>query len=61
MTDARSDFRPTASWENLRRRAELLRQVRFFFDQRGFLEVETPLLSRGHAWSIGISIRCRSR
>lgn len=39
------DFRPTASWENLRLRAGLLRQVRDFFDRRGFLEVETPILS----------------
>lgn len=39
------DFRPTASWPNLRRRAELLGRVRRFFDQRGFLEVETPILS----------------
>lgn len=41
-----SDFRPTASLEMLRRRAELLKQVRLFFDSRGFLEVETPVLSR---------------
>jgi lysyl-tRNA synthetase class 2 len=39
------DFRPTASWENLRLRAELLRRLREFFDRRGFLEVETPILS----------------
>jgi elongation factor P--(R)-beta-lysine ligase len=40
-----ADFRPTASWENLRLRAELLRRLRQFFDDRGFLEVETPILS----------------
>jgi elongation factor P--(R)-beta-lysine ligase len=42
MTD---DFLPTASWENLRLRAELLRRLRRFFDALGFLEVETPILS----------------
>jgi lysyl-tRNA synthetase class 2 len=41
----RLDFRPTASWRNLRLRAELLRRVREFFDSQGMLEVETPLLS----------------
>ena len=39
------DFRPTASWEILRLRAGLLRRLRQFFDDRGFLEVETPILS----------------
>jgi elongation factor P--(R)-beta-lysine ligase len=38
-------FRPTASWENLRLRAALLRRLREFFYEHGFLEVETPILS----------------
>jgi len=42
---AKDDFRPTASLENLRLRAELLKRVRGFFEERGFLEVETPLIS----------------
>ncbi len=39
------DFHPTASWENLRLRAAMLHRLREFFDSRGFLEVETPILS----------------
>jgi lysyl-tRNA synthetase class 2 len=36
---------PTAPWSNLRLRAELLHRLRTFFAERGFLEVETPILS----------------
>ena len=39
------DFLPTASLENLQQLANVLRKIRAFFDQRRFLEVETPLLS----------------
>ena len=39
-------FRSSASIEFLRRRAELLREARRFFDDLGFLEVQTPVLSR---------------
>lgn len=40
-----SDFLPTATLDMLAHRAKLLQRVREFFDSRGFLEVETPLLS----------------
>ena len=40
-----ADFRPSADIETLKSRAALLGRVREFFHARGFLEVETPLLS----------------
>lgn len=38
-------WRPAASLETLRTRAELMEAVRRFFRDRGLMEVETPLLS----------------
>lgn len=40
-----SDFRATASLQALKDRAKLLQQTRQFFDSRGFIEVQTPVLS----------------
>ncbi len=36
---------PAATIANLRKRADLLRRLREFFDERGFVEVETPLVA----------------
>ncbi len=38
-------FQPTARWELLELRANLMKRTRAFFDNAGFLEVETPALS----------------
>ena len=40
------DFRPTATLETLRARAELVNQIHTFFQNRDFMHVETPLVSR---------------
>jgi lysyl-tRNA synthetase class 2 len=44
--DSQSSCFPAAKWETLQARAQTLERVRAFFSQRGFTEVETPILSR---------------
>lgn len=48
MASSSSDqsFLPTATWEMLQFRSRLMQRLRSFFADRGFVEVETPLLSR---------------
>jgi lysyl-tRNA synthetase class 2 len=44
---SKSNWQPTASLQNLQLRANLLKEIRQFFEARNVLEVETPLL--GHS------------
>lgn len=41
-----STWQPSAAIEVLRQRAKLLAEIRNFFNQRGYLEVETPTMAR---------------
>lgn len=40
------DWKPTASLDTLKHRSMFMRTIRTFFEQRGVLEVDTPILSR---------------
>jgi len=42
----RENWRPVATREMLKKRAQMLQDIRSFFSQRGVLEVDTPALSR---------------
>ncbi len=45
MNGSRDDWKPTASWATLECRARMLAVLRRVFDENGYIEVETPLLS----------------
>lgn len=46
MSQPEFRFNPTTSLASLRRRSQFLGEIRRFFDDREFIHVETPLLSR---------------
>ncbi|MEM6794606.1 MAG: EF-P lysine aminoacylase EpmA [Acidobacteriota bacterium] len=53
-------WRPAASLDSLRRRAAVIRAVRAFFEARGALEVETPLLAGSPVTDLHLeSVSCR--
>jgi len=60
-----SSWRPSASINNLKKRAKILKKIRHFFDERNIMEVETPVLSWAsvtdpHLHSITASMQVRN-
>ena len=62
MTSGRDDWRPTASKEMLRLRAEILAGIRVFFADREVMEVETPILASAPVTDLHLrALSCRYR
>jgi lysyl-tRNA synthetase class 2 len=53
-------WQPTLTWEYAQKRAQILQQVRHFFNERNVVEVETPALSQGTVTDVHLdAITCR--
>ncbi|WP_114324900.1 elongation factor P--(R)-beta-lysine ligase [Candidatus Colwellia aromaticivorans] len=53
-------WQPTLSWEYAQKRAQILQNIRQFFDERNVIEVETPALSQGTVTDVHLdAITCR--
>ena len=62
MTLATDEWRPSASMDALRLRAEILAKIRTFFAEREVMEVETPLLASAPVTDLHLhALSCRYR
>ncbi|MDX2366908.1 MAG: elongation factor P--(R)-beta-lysine ligase [Colwellia sp.] len=53
-------WQPTLTWEYAQKRAQILQQIRQFFNERNVIEVETPALSQGTVTDVHLeAITCR--
>jgi len=53
-------WQPTLTWEYAQKRAQVLRKIRQFFNERNVVEVETPALSQGTVTDVHLdAITCR--
>lgn len=53
-------WQPTLTWEYAQKRAQVLQQIRHFFNERDVVEVETPALSQGTVTDVHLdAITCR--
>jgi lysyl-tRNA synthetase class 2 len=53
-------WKPTLTWEYAQKRAQVLKQIRQFFDERNVVEVETPALSQGTVTDVHLdAITCK--
>lgn len=46
VSEPADDWRPSASWSTLKHRAALLADLRRFFDDRGLVEIDAPVITR---------------